>query len=58
MAVLRKDVIQVCSRVQMSSGKKVGSRAAIHAMRQMFANKESEAVILVDASNAFNNINR
>jgi len=39
-------------------GRSLGSEAAIHAMRQMFANKNTDAVILVDAANAFNNLNR
>ena len=39
----------------MCSGQQAGSEAAIHAMREVF---ENEAVLLIDAANAFNNINR
>ena len=35
-----------------------GAEAAIHAMREVFEDQGSEAVILVDASNAFNLLNR
>ncbi|XP_066919036.1 uncharacterized protein [Clytia hemisphaerica] len=58
MAVVKEDVIVGGSRVQMCSGQKGGSEAAIHAMRSVFENEAAEAVILVDAANAFNNINR
>ena len=42
----------------MFSGQTSGSEAAIHAMRDVFEEQEPEAVLLVDAANAFNNINR
>ena len=31
-----------------------GCKAAVHALRTIFEDEESEAVLLVDASNAFN----
>ena len=34
------------------------AEAAIHAMRELYDDKEREAVLLVDASNAFNTLNR
>lgn len=58
MAVMREDVIKSCSKIQMCAGQRAGSEAAIHAMRDMFESEESEAVLLVDAANAFNSINR
>ena len=42
----------------MCSGLKAGRGAAVHAMRRVFESEEAEAVLQVDASNAFNNINR
>ena len=42
----------------MCSGQEAGCEAAIHSMRELFEDQESEAVLLVDAANAFNNINR
>ena len=42
----------------MCAGHESGSEAAIHAMRDMFEQDETEAVLLVDAANAFNSINR
>jgi len=58
MAIVKDDVITSGSRVQMCSGQKGGSEAAIHAMRAAFESQAAEAVILVDAANAFNHINR
>ena len=57
MSVTREDVIKSSSKSQMC-GRKAGSEAAIHAMKQMYENERSDAVILVDAANAFNNVNR
>ena len=37
---------------------KGGAEAAIHAMKKIFQHESTEAVILVDASNAFNSLNR
>ena len=34
------------------------AEAAIHGMRELFEEEEAEAVLLIDASNAFNSMNR
>ena len=57
MSVTKEDVIKASSRAQMC-GRKAGSEAAIHAMKELFEMEESEAVLLVDAVNAFNSVNR
>ena len=41
----------------MCSGQTSGIEAAIHAMRELFEEEESEAVLLMNTANAFNNIN-
>ena len=51
-----EDVTTPSSDAQIC-GRSSGSEAAIHAMRRMFQHENSEAVILVDATNAFNNLN-
>lgn len=42
----------------MCAGQEGGVEAAIHAMDELFHHDEVEAVLLVDASNAFNSLNR
>ena len=37
---------------------KGGVEAAVHTMKKIFEDLETEAVILIDTSNAFNSINR
>ena len=37
------------------SGLSSGSEVAIQAMRRMFQHKNSDAIMMVDAANAFNN---
>ena len=58
MSVVKEDVIDSSSSVQMCLGQEAGREAAIHSMRELFEDQESEAVLLVDAANTFNNINR
>ena len=56
MNAFSEAVTTASSDAQMC-GRSSGSEAAIHAMRRMFQHENSEAVILVDATNAFNNLN-
>ena len=58
MFLSKADVMESASDVQMCSGVNAGCEAAVHAMKFMFEQEETEAVLLVDAANAFNNINR
>ena len=44
--------------MQTATGLQGGAEAAIHSMSKIFENNNTEAVILVDASNAFNSMNR
>ena len=58
MRVTKPDVVDVSGSLQVCVGHKSGSEAAIHAMRNIFDADETNAVLLVDASNAFNALNR
>jgi hypothetical protein len=57
--VVKQDVMDVVGPLQVAAGMRAGSESAIHAMREMFEDgDEDEAIILVDAQNAFNSLNR
>ena len=56
--VTKSDVIDASGSLQVCAGHKSGSKAAIHAMRELFEHDNSDAVLLIDASNAFNSLNR
>ena len=57
MSTLKSDVVKSCANSQMC-GHKSGSEAAIHTMKMMYERDDSDAVLLVDAENAFNSLNR
>ena len=52
------DVQQVAGTIQLCAGQEAGSEAAIHAIRQVFNQDHAEGVLLIDASNAFNRLDR
>jgi hypothetical protein len=56
--VLKSDIQDTAGPLQVCTGLKSGAEAAIHFMRDQFKLDASEAVIMVDASNAFNAVNR
>jgi len=55
---LRNDVIKSVGSLQVCAGHEAGAEAAIHAMHSIFEDESTEAVLLVDAANAFNSVNR
>ena len=58
LTITSPDVQQVTGALQLCAGQHVGCEAAIHAMRQVFTQPNTEAVLLVDATNTFNCLNR
>ena len=58
MNVSKGDVVEASGSLQLCAGQKSGSEAAIHAMHAIFEADDTDAVLLIDASNAFNALNR
>ena len=57
-SVLRHEIRAAAGPLQMCAGQPAGCEAATHALARVFAEADTEAAILVDASNAFNSMNR
>ena len=55
---LKEDIIRSVGNLEVCAGHESGCEAAIHAMSQIFNKEDSEAALLIDASNAFNAVNR
>ena len=56
--VLKSDLVESTAPIQVCAGLQGGVEAAIHAMRRMYEDPKCDAVLLVDAENAFNSLNR
>ena len=58
LSVLGGDILDTVGTAQLCAGQKGGCEAAVHALRSSFESEFSEAILLVDAKNAFNSLNR
>ena len=58
LGVIGDDIRQATGCAQLCAGQPGGIEAAIHAMRESYQDDDTEAVLMVDASNAFNCLNR
>ena len=58
LMTIRSDVLDMAGSLQLCAGQISGTEAAVHAVRSYFESNECEAILLVDASNAFNALNR
>ena len=58
LGVISPDIQSVTGTVQLCTGQSAGIESAIHAMCQIFQNPLSEGMLLIDARNAFNSLNR
>ena len=50
--------MEVAGPLQLCAGQPAGVEAAIHAVRSWYEEEATEGILLVDASNAFNSLNR
>ena len=54
--IFKKDVMHAACSLQVCAGQEAGAQATIRAMYDIYNDEHSEAVLLVDAGNAFNSI--
>ena len=57
LSVMDVEIQQAEWSLQLCAGQPSGCEAALHALRHIFDDATTQAALLVDASNAFNNLN-
>ena len=55
---MKDNIQEAAGPLQTATRLKNAAEAAIHSMQEIFANKQTDTVILVDAKNTFNSLNR
>ena len=58
VGLLREDIVEAAGPLQTCAGLKSGIEASIHATKRLWDETTTEAIIQVDADNAFNRLNR
>ena len=58
MKVVKDDVQKAVGNLQVCAGQQAGAEAAVHAIKEIYSDSECEAILIVDAKNAFNTLNR
>jgi len=58
MSVTGEEVQRAVGSLQLCAGQPAGVEAAIHAMREFLAQDDNDGILLIDADNAFNRVNR
>jgi hypothetical protein len=58
MHVLKRDVQHSTGSIQLCAGQEAGCEAAVHAITRLFEDEATDGLLLVDADNAFNRLNR
>ena len=54
---LKEDIIEAAGPLQTCTGHPAGVKAAIHALQTIFNDDNTDAILLIDATNAFNCMN-
>ena len=55
---LKSEFVVLGSNYQLCLGQKCGIEYAIHTLRKQYEKTDSDAILLIDAENAFNSLNR
>ena len=55
---LKEEIKEAAGPLQVCAGHNVGVEAAIHTMSQVFEEEGTDGILLIDASNAFKQMNR
>ena len=58
LGITRGDIQDAAGALQLSAGQIAGVETAVHVVQDVFQEDETEAALLVDATNAFNTLNR
>ena len=58
MSLLKPELVNATAPLQTCAGLSGGIEASIHAMRKIYEDEETEGILLIDAANAFNALNR
>ena len=56
--ITKGDIQSAVGSLQLCAGQEAGCEAAVHAMKHVLESPDTDAIILVDATNAFNTLNR
>ena len=56
--LVKTDILNAAGNLQLCAGQEAGCEAAVHAMQSLFHSSATQAVLLADASNAFNSLNQ
>ena len=55
---LKEEITEAARPLQVCAGYSAGSEATIHAISQVFVEEGTDGILLINASNAFNQMNR
>ena len=58
LSIIGPDIQEAAGAFQLCAGHEAECEAAVHAMRKIFLEDVTEAILQIDATNAFNSLNR
>jgi len=58
LCIVKLNILEAAGPLQLCAGQDAGCEAAVHAMRSIFSDSSAQGVLLVDATNAFNCLDR